>query len=217
MKTDVGVILNDMIIRYPQLEKNKEDIICAYEVMQEAYKTGNKLLLAGNGGSAADCEHMAGELMKRFQIRRPVSKSLAERLIQIDKTRGEKLSRNLEVALPAIPLVTHEALTTAYINDVDGLGVFAQQLFGYGSEGDIFLGISTSGNSENIINAAIVAKAMNMKVIALTGGDGGELARLADVSVIVPETETFRIQELHLPIYHCWCQMLERYFFGEGI
>ncbi len=115
----------------------------------------------------------------------------------------------------AIPLVAHEALTTAYINDVDGLGVFAQQLFGFGREGDVFLGISTSGNSKNVINAAVVAKAMGIKIIGLTGADGGELSEISDITVKAPERETYRIQELHLPIYHCWCLMLEDKFFGK--
>ena len=115
----------------------------------------------------------------------------------------------------AIPLVAHEALTTAYINDVDGLGVFAQQLFGYGRKGDVFLGISTSGNSKNIMNATVVARASGIKVVGLTGAKGGALAKVADVAVKAPETETYMIQELHLPIYHCWCLMLEDYFFGN--
>jgi D-sedoheptulose 7-phosphate isomerase len=109
--------------------------------------------------------------------------------------------------------VAHEALTTAYINDVDGLGVFAQQLFGYGRKGDTFLGISTSGNSQNIMNATVVARAMGISVLGLTGKDGGELATVADVAVRVPQEETYLIQELHLPVYHCWCMMLEEYFF----
>lgn len=116
----------------------------------------------------------------------------------------------------AIPLVAHEALTTAYINDVDGFGAFAQQLFGFGREGDVFLAISTSGNSANILNAAVVAKASNIKVIALTGAGGGKLAKVADVTVKVPETETYKIQELHLPIYHCWCLLLEDRFFADS-
>ena len=134
---------------------------------------------------------------------------------EVDSERGEALARNLECALMAIPLVAHEALTTAYINDVDGLGVFAQQLFGFGRPGDVFLGISTSGNSKNIMNATVVARASGIKVIGLTGAKGGELASVADVIVKVPETETYMIQELHLPIYHCWCLMLEDKFFGK--
>ena len=133
----------------------------------------------------------------------------------VDSERGATLAKNLECSLMAIPLVAHEALTTAYINDVDGLGVFAQQLFGFGRPGDVFLGISTSGNSKNIMNATVVARASDIKVVGLTGVKGGELASVADVAVKVPETETYMIQELHLPIYHCWCLMLEDKFFGK--
>ena len=132
----------------------------------------------------------------------------------MDSERGPSLAENLECGLMAIPLVAHEALTTAYINDVDGLGVFAQQLFGYGREGDVFLGISTSGNSKNIISATVVARALGIKIVGLTGAKGGELASVSDVVVKVPETETYMIQELHLPVYHCWCLMLEEHFFG---
>lgn len=203
-----------LIYRYPQLKKIREEIIKAYIVLENCYKKGGKLLIAGNGGSAADAEHIAGELMKRFRIERPVSKEYAKKLIQIDYTRGKQLAQNLEKSLTAIPLVAHEALTTAYINDVDSLGVFAQQLLGYGHKGDVFLGISTSGNSENIINATVVARASDIKIIGLTGAGGGELAKVSDVIVKVPETETYKIQELHLPIYHCWCLMLEEKFFG---
>lgn len=205
-----------LIKRYPVLEVCREDIINGYLIMEQAYVDGHKLLIAGNGGSAADSEHIAGELMKRFKSPRKISKEFAEKLCRIDSMRGPLLAQNLECGLTAIPLVAHEALTTAYINDVDGLGVFAQQLFGYGREGDVFLGISTSGNSQNIMNAVVVAKAMGIKVIGLTGKEGGELALSADVSVKVPETETYMIQELHLPVYHCWCSMLEEYFFNKG-
>ena len=199
---------------YPRLASIKEDIIAGYLLMEECYLNGGKLLIAGNGGSAADSEHIAGELMKRFKIERPVSDEFANKLCAIDAERGPKLAKNLECALMAIPLVAHEALSTAYINDVDGLGVFAQQLFGYGRSGDVFLGISTSGNSKNVMNATVVARALGIKVLGLTGAAGGELASVADVTVKVPETETYMIQELHLPIYHCWCLMLEDKFFG---
>ncbi|MEQ6931607.1 D-sedoheptulose-7-phosphate isomerase [Clostridium perfringens] len=203
-----------LIKRYPKLEGIKQNIIDAYIIMEECYLNGGKLLIAGNGGSAADSEHIAGELMKRFKIPRPVNKEFADELIKIDSERGKKLAENLECSLIAIPLVAHEALTTAYINDVDGLGVFAQQLFGYGRKGDVFLGISTSGNSKNIINATVVARALGVKVIGLTGSIGGELANVSDVAIKVPESETYMIQELHLPIYHCLCLMLEDKFFG---
>lgn len=203
-----------LISRYPALKKIEKEIIDAYLLMEDCYKNGGKLMIAGNGGSAADAEHIAGELMKRFKRPRPVSLEFAEKLKQIDSERGNQLANNLECSLMAIPLVAHEALTTAYINDVDGLGVFAQQLFGYGKKDDVFLGISTSGNSKNIMNATVVARAMGIKVIGLTGANGGGLAEVADVVVKAPEEETYMIQELHLPIYHCWCLMLEEKFFG---
>ena len=145
--------------RYPKLKSVEQDIIDAYLIMEQSYENDGKLLIAGNGGSAADSEHIAGELMKRFKTPRPVSEKYAEKLKAADRERGAVLAKNLECGLMAIPLVAHEALTTAYINDVDGYGVFAQQLFGYGREGDVFLGISTSGNSQNVMNATVVAKA----------------------------------------------------------
>ena len=149
--------------RHPALEVCRQDIVDAYLIMEECYENGGKLLVAGNGGSAADSEHIAGELMKRFKIQRPVSDEYAKKLVEIDPERGPGLAKNLERSLMAIPLVAHEALTTAYINDVDGLGVFAQQLMGFGREGDVFLGISTSGNSKNIMNATVVARASGIK------------------------------------------------------
>ena len=206
----------DLLVgRYPKLEAVKQDIIHAYLLLEECYENGGKLLIAGNGGSAADAEHIVGELMKQFQLPRPVSEEFAEKLKKIDPERGAELARNLQRGLMAIPLAAHEALTTAYVNDVSCHDVFAQQLFGYGREGDVFLGISTSGNSENVVAAAVVAKAAGIKVIGLTGADGGELVKAADVAVKVPETETYMIQELHLPVYHCWCLMLEERFFGR--
>ncbi len=202
-----------LINRYPSLAQIKQEIVDAFLVFEECFENDGKLLIAGNGGSAADSEHIAGELMKRFNRPRPVTQEFAEKLKSIDPIRGENLAKNLERSLMAIPLVAHEALTTAYINDVDGLGVFAQQLFGFGRPGDVFLGISTSGNSRNIMSATVVARALGIKVVGLTGADGGELAKVADVAVKVPETDTYLIQELHLPVYHCWCLMLEERFF----
>lgn len=214
LETRLEKHVDSLLHRYPRLKIAQYDIIEAYLIMENTYQHDGKILVAGNGGSAADSEHIAGELMKRFKIPRPVDEFFAEKLKKVDMERGAELANHLERSLMAIPLVAHEALTTAYINDVDGLGVFAQQLFGFGREGDVFLGISTSGNSNNIVNAAIVAKASGINVIGLTGESGGALAELADVTVKVPETETYMIQELHLPIYHCWCLMLEDKFFG---
>lgn len=207
--------IDKLIERYPSLERVKQSVIDAYLILEKCYREDHKLLIAGNGGSAADSEHIAGELMKRFKIQRTVPDCFADKLKKIDPVRGEDLARNLEQGLMAIPLVAHEALTTAYINDVDALGVFAQQLYGFGREGDVFLGISTSGNSKNIMSATVVAKALGIKVIGLTGAKGGELAETADVAIRVPETETYMIQELHLPVYHCLCLMLEDKFFGK--
>lgn len=206
--------IDTLLNRHPKLRSCKDAIIKAYDVMEASYETDHKLLIAGNGGSAADSEHIAGELMKRFKVPRPIDSSLASRLIEIDNRRGLELARNLERGLMAIPLVAHEALSTACINDVDGYGVFAQQLLGFGRPGDVFLCISTSGNSANVMNAAVVARALDMPVIGLTGKNGGELGSFADVAVRVPEDETYMIQELHLPVYHCWCLMLEDHFFG---
>ena len=209
--------LDVLIDRYPQLEECKYSIEQAYLILEECYINDHKLLIAGNGGSAADSEHIAGELMKRFKILRPVPTDFSAKLKEIDPVRGENLSKNLERGLMAIPLVAHEALSTAYINDVDGLGVFAQQLYGFGRPGDVFLGISTSGNSKNVMSATVVARALGIKVIGLTGAKGGELASIANVTIKVPETETYMIQELHLPVYHCLCLMLEDRFFGTGM
>lgn len=214
METKIEDHLNTLVKRYPVLEVCRADIEKAYEILVECYQNDHKLLIAGNGGSAADSEHIAGELMKRFKTPRPIPESLSDKLKVIDPIRGENLSKNLERGLMAIPLVAHEALTTAYINDVDGLGVFAQQLYGFGRAGDVFLGISTSGNSKNIMSATVVARALGIKVIGLTGAAGGELASVANVAIRVPETDTYRIQELHLPVYHCLCLMLEDKFFG---
>jgi len=208
-------LLEEFIGRYPHLGVCREEMAAAYAILEECYASDHKLLIAGNGGSAADAEHIAGELMKRFRVPRPCPGDFAERLIAVDPERGPALARNLERSLMAIPLVAHEALTTAYINDVDGLGVFAQQLYGFGRPGDVFLGISTSGSSRNILSATVVARAVGIKVIGLTGEGGGELAKVADVTIRVPETETYKIQELHLPVYHALCLMLEDHFFGR--
>lgn len=154
--------LEVLLERYPQIETCRNDIEKAYLILEKCYENDHKLLIAGNGGSAADSEHIAGELMKRFKVPRPVTSDFAEKLKAIDPVRGENLAKNLERGLMSIPLVAHEALTTAYINDVDGLGVFAQQLYGFGRPGDVFLGISTSGNSKNVMSATVVARALGI-------------------------------------------------------
>ncbi len=205
--------VDDLIGRYPRLGGIKEAIERGYQMIEDSYTKDGKLLVAGNGGSAADSEHIVSELMKSFKLPRPINAELKESLIRVSETVGRKLADNLECALTAIPLVAHQAFSTAFINDVDAQSVFAQQLFGYGRAGDVFLAISTSGNSENILNAAVAAKAIGIKVIGLTGQNGGKLEQYADCMIKAPETETYKIQELHLPIYHTLCRMLEAHFF----
>lgn len=213
MKDSVRAILDELIMRYPQLEGSRADIAGAYDIMKQCYDNGGKLMTAGNGGSAADSEHIVGELMKGFVKHRPVDDDMRSRLAAADEAEGAKLADVLQGALPAIALTGHNALTTAFANDVDGTYAFAQQLYGYGKSGDVFLGISTSGNSKNVIAAAVTARAMGIKVIALTGGSGGRLKELADCSVVVPSSETYKIQEMHLPVYHALCLMLEETYF----
>ena len=205
--------IDELIERYPALEVCRNDIYHAYEIMVESYRNEGKLLVAGNGGSASDSEHIVGELMKSFVLPRKLDKNYADKLIAIDSEMGAQLADKLQGALPAIALDGHIALSTAYLNDVDPLLGFAQQVNGYGVEGDVFLGITTSGNSKNILYANTVAKAKGMKTIALTGKDGGKIKGMVDVAIIVPEDETYKIQEYHLPIYHCLCLMLEEKFF----
>lgn len=214
MDRRVESCLNELIERYPRLLECKDSIYQAYEILRNSYINGGKLLIAGNGGSAADSQHIVGELMKSFKIRRPLEKDISEKIRAIDNERGSMIVDSLESPLPAISLVTHSALTTAYLNDVGARGIFAQQVLGYGDYKDVFLGISTSGNSDNIIDAAIVAKSKGLAVISLTGVSGGIITKYSDVCIKVPEKETFKVQELHLPIYHCLCLMLELYFFG---
>lgn len=209
----VSMILEELIERYPILTVCKSDIYKAFEVIRDSYKNRGKLLIAGNGGSAADSEHIVGELMKGFVKPRKLDKDMQDMLIAVDETMGENLAQKLQGALPAIALVDHVALSTAYLNDMDPLLGFAQQLYGYGNEEDVFLGISTSGNSQNILYACIVARAKGLKVVGLTGKDGGRMKDICDVAIVVPEGETFKIQELHLPVYHCLCLMLEEEFY----
>ena len=205
----VSAQLELLIERYPQLAVCKGDIATTYEVIEKCYANGGKLLIAGNGGSAADAEHIVGELMKGFKNPRKLPKEYADRLIEANPELGNILAENLQGALPAIALDGHPALSTAYQNDCEPLLCFAQQVNGYGSAGDVFIGISTSGNSKNVLYAAVTAKAKGLKVIGLTGQKDSKLSEMADVCIKVPETETYMIQELHLPVYHAICLMIE--------
>lgn len=202
-----------LVERYPSLAPIKDDIVAAYLLLAESYQNGGKLLIAGNGGSAADAEHMVGELMKSFKLRRKVENDFAQKLITEDQELGKVLAENLQGALPAIALDGHLSLSTAYMNDCEPLLCFAQQVNGFGRPGDVFVGISTSGNSKNVLYAAVAARAKGMKVLGLTGANDSKLKELSDVCIQVPQTETYMVQELHLPIYHCLCLMLEDKFF----
>lgn len=202
-----------LVERYPSLAPIKDDIVAANLLLAESYQNGGKLLIAGNGGSAADAEHMVGELMKSFKLRRKVENDFAQKLIAEDQELGKVLAENLQGALPAIALDGHLSLSTAYMNDCEPLLCFAQQVNGFGRPGDVFVGISTSGNSKNVLYAAVAARAKGMKVLGLTGANDSKLKELSDVCIQVPQTETYMVQELHLPIYHCLCLMLEDKFF----
>ena len=212
MKTETRMVLTETMERYPALQGNEKDIVAAFETLKSCFANGNRLYLCGNGGSASDCEHIAGELLKSFKKMRPLPEALVKGL-QAQGERGEVLLDCLEGGLPAVSLCGHPAFSTAFQNDKEPMLVFAQQVNAMGREGDVLLTLSTSGNSKNCVYAATVARAKKMQVIALLGGSGGVLKDLADVSVIVPEKETFKVQELHLPVYHCLCAMLEEEFF----
>lgn len=208
-------IMVDLITRYPRLETIRQPILNAYQMIVDCYEHGGKLLIAGNGGSSADADHIVGELMKGFLKRRPLSDELKAKMCAEDGEHGALLADSLQGGLQAIALNNHPSLNTAFSNDVDADMIYAQQMCGYGMPGDVFLGISTSGNSKNVDYAVTVAKAKGVKVIGLTGKDGGKLGRRADVALIVPEMETYKIQEFHLPIYHVLCLMIEEHFFEK--
>ena len=213
MEDKLRTHIDTLIDRYPKLIVCKDDIIKAYNILETAFSYERKLLVCGNGGSASDSEHIVGELMKEFKLKRKVYANQAESMKNIDPEMGATLVENLQGALPAICLTGHSALTTAFMNDANADLVFAQQVNGYGKENDVFLGISTSGNSKNVCYAAITAKAKGLKVIGLTGAKDSKISKLGDCCIRVPETETYKIQELHLPVYHCLCMMLESHFF----
>ena len=212
MKQSTYAILMELTERYPALSVVKEDVLSAFELIKEAYEKDCRVYVCGNGGSASDSEHIVGELMKCFKKPRAIDSKFAEALKE-EGDLGLQLLEDLEGGLPAISLCGHPALTFAYLNDTNPMLTFAQQLSVLGREGDILLTLSTSGNSKNCVYATVVAKALQMKTVFLGGGTGGKLKDMADVSVIVPEKETFKVQEYHLPIYHCLCAMLEEEFF----
>lgn len=205
--------LDQLMEEYPVLSVCREDIRKAFDILCEAYRQEKKLLVCGNGGSGADSEHIVGELMKEFYIKRPVSQCMKDKLADFGED-GILLGEHLQGALPAITLTGNIALSTAYANDAVPELVFAQQVFGYGMEGDVLLAISTSGNSKNVIYGVETARAKGLRTIGLTGKDGGKLKELCDICICVPMDVTYKIQELHLPVYHGLCRMLEEVFFG---
>jgi D-sedoheptulose 7-phosphate isomerase len=207
-------ILEELIERFPSLAVCKAEIQQAFLLMKGCFQHKGKLLVCGNGGSAADAEHIVGELMKGFKLKRALPPDPKARLEAVNGEAGRYLAAHLQQALPAIALTGHPALATAFQNDVAGDLVFAQQVLGYGCPNDVVWGLSTSGNAKNVLYAAQVAKALEIHSIALTGEGGGKLAGVCDVTIRVPAVETYQVQELHLPVYHCLCAMLEMEFFG---
>lgn len=207
-------LLQKLISNYPDLVECTASIEQAFEILQRMYKAGGKLLICGNGGSAADSDHIVGELMKSFARPRPLPDAVQHTLRTAFPQDGDKLSTSLQGALPAISLVSQAAFMTAYANDAAPELVFAQQVYGYGLPGDTVLGISTSGNSKNVIHALQIGRALGLHTIGLTGRDGGNMKALCTVAICVPADETAAVQERHLPIYHTLCLMLEEAFFG---
>lgn len=207
-------MLNELIKRYPQLISCENDIKGATDMLCSSFKNGGKLLLCGNGGSSADCDHISGELMKGFLKLRPLSD--AQKASMLDKCPDidTEMLGKLQGALPAIPLPSLCALNTAFSNDVEPSLVYAQALLALAKEEDVLVAISTSGNSTNVLNAAKLARALGVKVISLTGESGGALRDASDVCIRVPENETYKVQELHLPVYHYLCAEIENRFFG---
>jgi phosphoheptose isomerase len=202
-----------LLQHYPDLEPCVGDIQAAYDLLSATYDNGGKLLICGNGGSAADSDHIVGELMKGFELKRPINNDLRQRLTDLSPEMGIYLGHHLQGALPAISLSAHAALTTAITNDTASDIAFAQQVLGYGKPGDSLIGISTSGNSLNVRYALTVAKALGMHAIGMTGKSGGKMRDLCDVTICAPYERTLAIQERHLPIYHTLCIMLEQEFF----
>ncbi|MBL7969286.1 MAG: SIS domain-containing protein [Prolixibacteraceae bacterium] len=209
------VILDDLIKRYPALEPLKDKISDAGQSLISCYENKGKVLVCGNGGSCSDSDHIVGELMKGFEHKRPVDEKFRNKLFEVGGERGQFLSEKLQVGLPAISLTAHNALITAVANDTDANLIFAQQVVGYGNSGDILIAISSSGNSQNVLDAILVAKAKGLKVIGLTGESGGKMNGLCDVLINVPGKRTASVQEYHLPVYHALCVMVESHFFGN--
>ena len=209
-----GRVLAELERRYPELQACVPSVERAFELLSACYRNGGLVLVCGNGGSAADSEHIVGELMKGFLSQRPVDAATRSKLLEALPNDGAYLSDHLQGALPAISLVSHAALTSAYANDVAPDMVFAQQVYGYGRPGDVLFALSTSGNSTNVVRALQVARALGLRTVGLTGSEGGRMRDLCDVAIRVPFDRVVEIQERHLPVYHALCTMLEAAFFA---
>lgn len=207
------IFIEQLIKKYPDLEVCKPEIVQAFELLEECFILGGKLLVCGNGGSAADCEHIVGELMKGFYLKRTIPSDLRDRLMVMFPAQGNYLANHLQGALPAISLVSQVSLTTAFINDVAVDTVYAQQVLGYGRPNDIVLGLSTSGNSVNVLHALRIARVLGLKTIGFTGGSCGIMGEVCDVLICIPLEQTPEIQEKHVAVYHALCAALEERFF----
>lgn len=214
MKEQVQKELDILLTNYPELSVCKEDILTAFEMMKKTGLNGGIIMTCGNGGSASDAEHIVGELMKGFKLKRPLTAEQRSALMSAYPTDGAYFADHLQRGIPAISLVSQSAISTAFINDVAPDMVYAQQVFGYGKTGDLLIGITTSGNSGNVVNACKVARTFGVGTIGMTGENGGMLKEICDVTIRVPVCETFRVQEYHLPIYHALCSMLEMEMFA---
>ncbi len=215
MKVSTQKILDNTMLNYPMLESCRQQIFQAFLLLQRCFSQGGKVLVCGNGGSAADSEHIVGELMKGFLLKREIPRANIDKFKAAFPDEWQYFAGNLQGALPAISLVSQTAIATAFINDIAPDMVFAQLVYGYAREGDVLIGISTSGNSKNVVNAIKVARVLGVRSIGLTGKTGGVMKDHCDIVIAVPAIETFRIQELHLPVYHALCAMLETEFFNN--
>ena len=209
MKEITQNFMNDFFARHPDLLPLQTEILLACDIVKTAFQNGNKLLLCGNGGSCADCDHIAGEFLKGFLLKRPVNAELKNKMAEKYGEMGAEIAGKLQQGLPTISLVTHSAAISAFENDVDPDFIYAQQVLAYGKPGDVLIGISTSGGAKNVASAVMTANSLGLHTIGLTGKDGGKLAQYAELSLIMPQSETYRIQEDHLAVYHLLCAVVE--------
>lgn len=215
MKDTTAEKITNLVLRYECLGDQKDNILNAVQILIDSFNSNGKLLLCGNGGSAADCNHIVGILMKSFKKKRVIDSSLKRKLKNIDVASGEYLSHTLQQGLPSISLSAHTGYMTAFSNDSSAMAVFANQVLTYGVKGDVLWCLSTSGESKNVIMSAMVAKAKGLKVIALVGKNTCELEKYADITIHAPAVEKYEVQEYHLPIYNAICLALEEEFFDK--